>query len=238
MVQSKLLQVLQDGTFVRVGGHTTLTIETRLVSVANRDLHSQVEDGSFRLDFLYRINAVTINLPPLRARREDIAQLVDYFIAQYARTFSLSPKPLSRNAIELMQRYEWPGNIRQLENIIRSYVLIGNEDLLAEELLPQQHNSNSIMADIDLSEPISLRHITKKATLDLERHIILKALQANSWNRQKTAKWLHISYRSLLYKLSEESTPVLLMPSSQKQGPETAIKNYMLRRKLGVPTHI
>jgi two-component system response regulator AtoC len=137
-----------------------------------------------------------------------------------------------------MQRYEWPGNIRQLENVIRSYVLIGNEDLLAEELLPQQHNSNSIMADIDLSEPISLRHITKKATLDLERHIILKALQANSWNRQKTAKWLHISYRSLLYKLSEESTPVLLMPSSQKQGPETAIKNYMLRRKLGVPTHI
>src|ERR1700735_4199009 len=94
MVQSKLLQVLQDGTFVRVGGHTTLTIETRLVSVANQDLRAQVEDGSFRLDFLYRINAVTINLPPLRARKEDIPQLVDYFIEQHARTFSLYPKPL------------------------------------------------------------------------------------------------------------------------------------------------
>jgi len=126
MVQSKLLQVLQDGTFVRVGGHTTLTIETRLVSVANQDLRAQVDDGTFRLDFLYRINAVTINLPPLRSRKEDIPQLVDYFLEQHARTFSLSPKPLSRNAIELMQRYEWPGNIRQLENIIRSYVLIGN----------------------------------------------------------------------------------------------------------------
>jgi two-component system, NtrC family, response regulator AtoC len=190
------------------------------------------------LDFLYRINAVTINLPPLRARKEDIPQLVDYFIEQHARTFSLSPKPLSRNALELMQRYEWPGNIRQLENIVRSYVLIGNEDILADELLPQQHTGDRIMADIDLSEPVSLRHITKKATLDLERHIILKALQANSWNRQKTAKWLHISYRSLLYKLSEESTPVLLMPSSQKHGPVKATMEETLRRKLGVPTHI
>jgi two-component system response regulator AtoC len=238
MVQSKLLQVLQDGTFVRVGGHTTMTIETRLVSVANRDLRSQVDDGSFRLDFLYRINAVTINLPPLRGRKEDISQLVDYFIAQHARTFRLSPKPLSRDALALMQRYEWPGNIRQLDNLIRSYVLIGNEDLLAEELLPQQRNSDKIMADIDLSGPISLRNVTKKATLDLERHIILKALQANSWNRQKTAKWLHISYRSLLYKLSEESAPVLLMPSSQERGPTKATVDHSLRRKVGTPTHI
>jgi len=238
MVQSKLLQVLQDGTFVRVGGHTTLAIETRLVSVANQDLRAQVEDGSFRLDFLYRINAVTINLPPLRSRKEDIPQLVDYFLEQHARTFSLSPKPLSRNAIELMQRYEWPGNIRQLENIIRSYVLIGNEDILADELLPQQHSADRIIADIDLSEPVSLRHITKKATLDLERHIILKALQANSWNRQKTAKWLHISYRSLLYKLSEESAPVILMPSSQKHAPSKAAMDDTLRRKLSMPTHI
>jgi DNA-binding NtrC family response regulator len=108
----------------------------------------------------------------------------------------------------------------------------------ADELLPQQHTSDRIMADVDLSEPVSLRHITKKATLDLERHIILKALQANSWNRQKTAKWLHISYRSLLYKLSEESAPVLLMPSSQKHGPAKATMDDPLRRKLGVPTHI
>ena len=144
------------------GGHTTLTIETRLVAVANQDLRAQVDDGSFRLDFLYRINAVTINLPPLRARKEDIPQLVDYFIEQHARTFSLSPKPLSRNAIELMQRYDWPGNIRQLENIIRSYVLIGNENILAHELLPQQHTADRMMADIDLSEPVSLRHITRR----------------------------------------------------------------------------
>ncbi len=237
MVQSKLLQVLQDGTFVRVGGHATQAIETRLVSAANRDLRNQVEDGSFRLDFLYRINAVTINLPPLRSRKEDVPHLVDYFLEQHGRTFSLSPRPLSRNALELMQRYDWPGNIRQLENIVRSYVLIGNEDILAEELLPQPDAGERLMGDIDLSEPVSLRHITKKATLDLERHIILKALQANSWNRQKTAKWLHISYRSLMYKLSEENATVLLMPSSQKHGPVKALAEDTLRRKVSVPAH-
>jgi two-component system response regulator AtoC len=105
-----------------------------------------------------------------------------------------------------MQSYHWPGNIRQLENLIRSYVLIGSEDALVAELIPEQ-NRNGVTAEIDLSEPISLKNITRQATHDLERQIILKVLQANSWNRQKTAKWLQISYRSLLYKLSEAGMP-------------------------------
>lgn len=105
-----------------------------------------------------------------------------------------------------MQSYHWPGNIRQLENLIRSYVLIGSEDALVAELIPEQPRSG-ITAEIDLSEPISLKDITRQATHDLERQIILKVLQANSWNRQKTAKWLQISYRSLLYKLSEAGMP-------------------------------
>lgn len=201
--QSKLLQVLQDGTFVRVGGHTTRTIATRLVSCANRDLRGQVDEGSFRLDLLYRINAVTINLPPLRQRREDIEPLVHYFTEQNSRSFRLSPKPVSRSTIQLMERYHWPGNVRQLANLVRSYVLIGDEDLLIAELIPQSSATDSIVADIDLSQPLSLKRITKKATLDLERQIILKVLRSNNWNRQKTAKWLQMSYRSLLYKLNE-----------------------------------
>jgi two-component system, NtrC family, response regulator AtoC len=201
--QSKLLQVLQDGSFVRVGGHVTRTIETRLVSCANRDLRTQVEEGSFRLDLLYRINAVTINLPPLRQRREEIEPLVEFFTEQNAKTFRMSPKPISRSTVHLMERYHWPGNIRQLANLVRSYVLIGDEELLAAELMPQPLNGESLVADIDISQPISLKRITKKATLDLERQIILKVLRTNGWNRQKTAKWLQMSYRSLLYKLNE-----------------------------------
>src|ERR1700722_1479363 len=205
-VQSKLLQVLQDGTFVRVGGHEPRNIFTRLVSASNTDLRSQVEDGSFRLDFLFRINAVTINLPPLRQRIADLPILVDYYIAHYAKAFKCTPELLSKSAIRLMQNYHWPGNIRQLENLIRSYVLIGSEEALVAELMPDAPR-NGIVTEIDVTEPVSLKSITKKETQDLERQIILKVLQANSWNRQKTAKWLQISYRSLLYKLSEVGMP-------------------------------
>jgi two-component system response regulator AtoC len=205
-VQSKLLQVLQDGTFVRVGGHESRSIATRLVSAANGDLRTQVENGTFRLDFLFRINAVTINLPPLRQRIADLPILIDYFIEHYSRVFRHTPELLSKSAMRLMQNYHWPGNIRQLENLIRSYVLIGSEDALIAELIPEQ-NRNGVTAEIDLSEPVSLKNITRQATHDLERQIILKVLRANSWNRQKTAKWLQISYRSLLYKLSEAGMP-------------------------------
>ena len=203
-VQSKLLQVLQDGTFMRVGGHEMRTIQTRIISVANRDLREQVAEGTFRLDFLYRINAVTLNLPPLRRRVEDIPQLVDYLTAWHARFFRVNPAPLSRNAIRLMQRYDWPGNIRQLDNLIRSYVLIGNEDALISELTDERRSTSAPeLQEVDTSQPISLKLITKKATHDLERQIILKVLKAHNWNRQNTAKWLKISYRSLLYKLNE-----------------------------------
>jgi two-component system, NtrC family, response regulator AtoC len=212
-VQSKLLQVLQDGSFMRVGGHETRTIQTRVVSVANRDLRDQVADGTFRLDFLYRINAVTIHLPPLRQRPEDVPQLVDYLTGYHAGIFCVNPEPLSRNAIRLMQRYDWPGNIRQLDNLIRSYVLIGKEDALISELVEERKPATTALADVDVSEPISLKSVTKQATHELERQIILKVLKANNWNRRKTAKWLKISYRSLLYKLNEVGAENVALPS-------------------------
>src|ERR1700731_3927335 len=198
-VQSKLLQVLQDGTFVRVGGHEPRSIATRPVAASNSNLRNQVEDGTFRLDFLFRINAVTINLPPLRQRIADLPILIDYFIDHYAKVFHNTPELLSRSAVRLMQNYHWPGNIRQLENLIRSYVLIGSEEALEAELLPS--TSQQVSTEIYLGEPVCLKSITKEARYDLERQIILKVLQANGWSRQKTAKWLKISYRSLLYKL-------------------------------------
>jgi len=202
-VQSKLLQVLQDGSFMRVGSHDTRNIDTRVVSVANRDLRDQVAEGSFRLDFLYRINAVTIQLPPLRERSEDIPLLVEYFTERHADAFRMRPAPVSRNVLRLMQRHEWPGNIRQLDNMVRSYVLMGSEDALVSELAEEDRPASKAAAEVDVSQPIALKVVTKQATQELERQIILKVLKANNWNRQKTAKWLKISYRSLLYKLNE-----------------------------------
>jgi len=102
-----------------------------------------------------------------------------------------------------MQKHDWPGNIRQLDNLIRSYALIGSEEALVSELLEGAPPASRIPTEIDLSQPISLKKITKQATHELERQIILKVLRANNWNRVKTSKWLKISYRSLLYKLNE-----------------------------------
>jgi len=199
--QAKLLQVLQDGTFMRVGGQEPRKVNTRLICAANQNLRQQTEDGSFRLDFFFRINAVTIDLPPLRRRAADLPILIDYFLDLHSRTYRLNPKPLSRELVGMMQRFNWPGNIRQLENVIRSYVLMGDEEMLAAELVPAA--PSEIVTQIDLARPIFLKEITKAATHELERQIILKALQANRWNRLETAKWLNISYRSLLYKLQE-----------------------------------
>src|ERR1019366_4564715 len=124
--QAKLLQVLQDGTFMRVGGQEARRVDTRLVCAANGNLRQQTEDGGFRLDFFFRINAVTIEVPPLRQRAVDLPILVDHFLDLHSRAFRLNPKPLSREMMRLMQQYSWPGNIRQLENLVRSYVLIGS----------------------------------------------------------------------------------------------------------------
>ncbi len=157
--------------------------------------------GSFRLDFFFRINAVTIDLPPLRQRAEDLPMLISYFLELHSKAYKTEPKPLSREVTRMMERYNWPGNIRQLENLIRGYVLIGDEEALAADLVTS--SPNAAVPEIDLANPISLKEITRAATRGLEREIILKVLKANGWSRRKTAKWLNISYRSLLYKLQE-----------------------------------
>jgi two-component system response regulator AtoC len=200
-IQAKLLQLLQDGSFSRVGAADPRRVNTRIVTANNGSLKPLVENGTFRLDFFYRINAVTIDLPPLRQRPEDIPMLVDYFLSMHSKLFEIDPKPISREVQRVMQRYSWPGNIRQLENAVRSYILIGDEEALASELLPTE--PSRLVPEINLKNPISLKEITKAATRNLEREIILKVLRANGWSRRKTAKWLNISYRSLLYKLQE-----------------------------------
>ncbi len=158
-IQAKLLQVLQDGTFTRVGAQESRRVNTRLVCTANENLRQQIEDGSFRLDLFFRINAVTIDLPPLRQRIVDLPMLINYFLQLHSKAYRVEPKPLSREILSMMQQYAWPGNIRQLENMIRSYVLIGSEESLAADLAPA--TPTGIIPEIDLANPISLKEITK-----------------------------------------------------------------------------
>ena len=222
-VQAKLLQVLQDGSFVRVGAQEPRKVNTRLVCASNGNLRRQTEEGSFRLDFFFRINAVTIDLPPLRHRAADLPVLIDYFVDLHSRAYQRKIKPLSREITTMMQQYNWPGNIRQLENLIRSYVLIGNEEDLVAELAPTV--PAGIIPEIDLAHPVSLKEITKAATQELEKEIILKVLRANDWSRRKTAKWLKMSYRSLLYKLQESNVgnPPMRLKPKEKPSAEARI---------------
>jgi two-component system response regulator AtoC len=205
-VQAKLLQVLQDGSFLRVGGHDTRRIDTRIISSANCNLQVQTEEGSLRVDFFARINAVTIDLPPLRERTADLPIFIDYFLDIYSKEYGSSRKPLSNGTLRMMQKFRWPGNIRQLENMIRSYVLVGSEEAVADQLVPGP--VSEMLPEIDLANPIFLKDLTKAATRNLELKVITEALRANGWNRQKTAKWLNISYRSLLYKLDGDASHI------------------------------
>lgn len=216
-VQAKLLQLLQDGSYIRVGGEEQRAVQVRLITATNRDLREQTANGAFRLDLFFRINAITIEVPSLKQRIEDLPELTDYFLALYSERFGAEVKPLSRHILNLMRGYDWPGNIRQLENMMRSHVIIGDEDALAAQLVPD--TTKLLTTEIDMSRSVSMKEITRRATRDLERQIILKVLQAQGWNRKKTSKWLQMSYRSLLYKLKEVGVPSLRTFSSVDEEP-------------------
>lgn len=200
-IQAKLLQLLQDGQFVRIGGQETLKVDVRLICATNRDLEGEITAGRFRQDLFYRINVVQIRVPALRERAQDIPDLVNYFLQFYRDKFCVSPKPIRTSIVEMMQGYYWPGNIRQLENLVKRYVILGSEEAITTDLVGQPDPSFDVA--IPLDGKISLKKVTREASRQLERRIIAKVLHAHNWNRKKTATALSISYRALLYKIQE-----------------------------------
>jgi len=204
-LQSKLLQLLQDGQFCRIGAQEDKKVEVRIVCATNRQLEVEIESGTFRQDLFYRINVVNLQLPPLRDRRGDIADLVEYFLEYYNRKFNSRARELSPELMAVLQKYHWPGNIRELENLIKRYVILGNEEVITSDLVAQE--PQYLNPEINLDGPISLKKLTRQAVHELERKVILKVLQANHWNRKQAARILGISYRALLYKIREAGLP-------------------------------
>ena len=199
-LQSKLLQVLQDGHFCRIGAHEDQVLETRLICATNRNLQEEIDRKSFRQDLFYRISVVSIDVPALRERREDIPLLSQYFLEYYRALYNSSVPPLPPEVLKRLQAYHWPGNIRQLENVIRRFVVLGTFDVLWEsELIKGQERHIHLEWDVNGSVP--LREVTRKAVRQIERESILKALYHSRWNRKQAARILKISYRALLYKL-------------------------------------
>ncbi len=200
-LQSKLLQLLQDGQFCRIGAQEDKRVEVRVVCATNRRLEREVEKGTFRQDLYYRINVVSIHVPALRQRKQDIEELANYFLQTYKRKFDRSAPPLSSEMMSLLKSYHWPGNIRELENVIKRFVIFGSEDAIRSEL--KATRIGELSAEIPTDGPISLKALTKNAVKELESRVILNILEANHWNRRRTARVLNISYRALLYKLKQ-----------------------------------
>ena len=204
-LQSKLLQLLQDGQFCRIGAQEDKKVEVRVVCATNRVLETEIENGTFRQDLFYRINVVNLALPSLRERRSDIEELANYFLEYYNRKYNCRAKSLSNELMTVLQKYHWPGNIRELENLIKRYVILGSEEVISGDLVTRQHDYFN--PEINLDGPISLKKLTRQATRELERKVILKVLQANHWNRKQAARALSISYRALLYKIRDAGLP-------------------------------
>src|ERR1043165_629018 len=153
-LQSKLLQLLQDGQFCRIGAQADKKVEVRIVCATNRKLEEEIANGTFRQDLFYRINVVNLYMPPLRERRSDIRGLVDYFLDFYNRKYNCKARPLSPELMEVLQKYHWPGNIRELENLMKRYVILGSEEVISTDLQPR--DPDLLSADINFDGPISL----------------------------------------------------------------------------------
>jgi two-component system response regulator AtoC len=212
LLQAKLLQLLQDGQFCRIGAQQDRRIEVRIICATNRNLIKEIEVGSFRQDLFYRINVLNIALPPLRERAEDIPALAEYFLQECRASYGVTARPLSPAVLQRMKQYAWPGNIRELENVVRRYVILDSDVSAINEAMTSSVTDTAEL-DVPIESPTSLKEMTRQATVALERRIIRRTLEANGWNRKRAARALNISYRALLYKIKEAGIGTKRMPA-------------------------
>ena len=198
-VQVKILRVLQDGAFERLGSTRTIRTDVRVVAATNKDLMQEVEAGRFRLDLYYRLNVITLQLPALRQRREDIPLLVVHFLRKYAEQNNKQVSGIQQQALQYLQHYEWPGNVRELENVIERAVVLAKEPIIGLAELPGHFQEKEF-----LPAPTDHFVLPLHATLaDIEREAIAQALQHSAGNRQATARSLNIGVATLYRKLKE-----------------------------------
>ena len=230
-LQSKLLQVLQDGEFARLGGRQDVKVDVRVVTATNRDLEGAVAEGQFREDLYFRLNVVCITLPPLRQRRDEIPRLTEFFLAHYSQHYNKPPMAMATDTLRLFAEYPWPGNVRELENLLKRMVILGTDTAIRRELadaiagrqmrvspipvIEQAAQAAAQAASAPLPSPVaappppppvplgSLKDIGRMAAREAERELIYRTLQQTRWNRREAAEILGISYKALLYKIKE-----------------------------------
>jgi nitrogen regulation protein NR(I) len=214
-LQAKLLRVLQDGKFQRLGGTETIETDVRIIAATNKDIEDMVKNNTFREDLYYRINVVTINVPPLRERKEDIKELVHYFIQKYNKKLGKTIKGITADALKKLEGHHWPGNVRELENVIQKAMVFCNSDYLSMECCEGLRTQNLLRSScVSLEEVI--QNVVELAFKDgcqerfqdivstLEKSMVKRAMELTKGNQVHAAKLLGISRNTLRKKLGEE----------------------------------
>jgi transcriptional regulator with PAS, ATPase and Fis domain len=207
-LQAKLLHVLQDQTFSRLGSRTMVKVDVRILAATNIDIPEALANKSLREDLYYRLNAFTMSLPPLRERKEEIPILLKHFMSRMSESYARSPLPLSPPLMEACLRHNWPGNLRELSNFIKRYLVLGDETLAASELQPRPDGGGG--AHVEGRSAVAgaesgggLKSLSRNAKDGAEAEAIARALEETNWNRKQAAVLLKISYKALLYKIRQ-----------------------------------
>jgi DNA-binding NtrC family response regulator len=198
-LQAKLLRAIQEGEIERIGGSKPIKTEFRLIAATNVDLEKAVKDGKFREDLFYRINVIPIKLPPLRERADDIPQLADFFLKRYNTRFRKKIQGISDTTMTILKKYWWPGNIRELENLIERLVAVSDKDYIGDEDLPLEFH----LAQLEPEEGTRSESLFEDATNKFERNFIVRALERNAWSVTGTAEYLGIPLSTLKYKMDK-----------------------------------
>jgi transcriptional regulator with PAS, ATPase and Fis domain len=210
-LQAKLLQVLQESRFTRLGGNKDVIVNVRVVCATHRPLLEMVAQNEFREDLYFRLNVVNILIPPLRERKEEIEPLVERFLERYGFKYGKSVRSASKAMLTAFNSYEFPGNVRELENMVKRIVVMGGEDSVLAELVERESNRRDSSAGFEalLEEmeatagKVPLREVGRRAAMEVEREAIDLALRMTDWNRKKAALLLGVSYKTLLQKIRE-----------------------------------
>ncbi len=210
-LQAKMLQVLQDRQFARLGGNKEINVDVRVVCATHRSLTKMVQDGEFREDLYFRLNVVNIEIPPLRERREEVEGLCETFLTRYSARYRRPPRLLSPTMLRAFESYDFPGNIRELENLIKRIVVLESEDSILAELERRSAGESTgrsalqaLLEEIEeTAGDVPLREVGKRMARQAERETIERILLRTNWNRKQAAKLLSVSYKTLLQKIRE-----------------------------------
>ena len=206
LLQAKLLHVLQDQQFSRLGSRSVIKVDVRILAATNINIPEALATKRLREDLYYRLNAFTLSLPPLRERKEEIPILLKHFMTRMSELYARPPLPLSQNLLAACLNHPWPGNLRELSNFVKRYLVLGDETLAAAELEPKP--DGGLSTDPSAKAPSSesgggLKSLARSAKDEAEAEAIAQALNATNWNRKQAAAMLKISYKALLYKIRQ-----------------------------------